>query len=147
MKYIDLDSLPWYTKQQLAEHQLFRAIRLLLDDHDAISALTLAGAAEDILGSLVALKGEKHSLESFIDECIEMGRLRHGEEWKRKEFAEMSNFTRNALKHYDDGADVCVTEDAACEMIDRAIENLWKLTGQDPEEAARYLDYRHSRCG
>jgi hypothetical protein len=63
MKYIDLDSLPWYTKQQLAEHQLDRAIRLLLDEKDAISAVTLAGAAEEILGKLVELQGGTHSLK------------------------------------------------------------------------------------
>ena len=62
MKYIDLDALPWYTKQQVAEHQLDRAIKLLLDEQDAISSVTLAGAAEEILGTLAEMGGERHAL-------------------------------------------------------------------------------------
>ncbi|MDI1341287.1 hypothetical protein [Polaromonas sp.] len=145
MKHIDLDALPWFSKQQIAEHQLDRAIRLLLDEGDAISAVTLAGAAEEILGELVRLAGAKHAVGSFVGECLEAGK-RIGEKWKYKEFADMLNLTRNALKHYDDGADVSVTEDDACEMIDRAIENLDKLEVTTGDQVNRYTNWRHSSC-
>lgn len=145
MKYIDLDALPWYSKKKVAEHQLDRAIRLLLDDHDAISAVTLAGAAEEILGKLVEASGEKSSIGSFIDDCLLIGRVAHGEEWKPKVFAEMANHTRNSLKHLVDGSDVCVIEEAACEMIDRAVQNLWKLDGIESEHVRRYEVWRQSR--
>jgi hypothetical protein len=130
MKYIDLDSLPWYTKQQLAEHQLDRAIRLLLDEKDAISAVTLAGAAEEILGKLVELQGGTHSLKGFIDECLALGRLRQDEEWSPKSFADIANYFRNELKHYVQGSDIAVTPEAACDLIERAAENLWLLSGR-----------------
>lgn len=146
MKYIDLDALPWYSRRQVAEHQLDRAIRLLLEEKDAISALTLAGAAEEILGALVELAGGRHSLGSFVDECVTGGR-RHGEDWKGKDFAEMQNSTRNALKHFGDGTDVTVSDADAFEMIDRAVENLQMLRGAVSEQVRRYVDYRHSSCG
>jgi len=145
MRYIDLDSLPWYSKRQVAEHQLDRAIRLLLDDHDAISAITLAGAAEEILGKLVEVGGEKSSLGSFIDDCLMIGRVSHGEEWKPNAFADMANHTRNSLKHIVDASDVCVTEEDACEMIDRAVQNLWKLGGNESEQVRRYDAWRQAR--
>jgi hypothetical protein len=47
MKNIGLDSLPSYTKQELALHQLDRAIRLLLDEDDTISAITLGEPPRD----------------------------------------------------------------------------------------------------
>ena len=37
----------------VAERQLERAIALFLDEEDYVSALTLAGAAEEILGKLL----------------------------------------------------------------------------------------------
>ena len=39
-----------YSKRRLAEIQIYRAIKVLEDDADPVSALTLAGAAEEILG-------------------------------------------------------------------------------------------------
>ena len=142
MKRIDLDSLPSYTKTQLAEHQLDRAIRLLLDDHDPISAITLAGAAEEILGRLLELQGQKHSLQEFVESCIAMGRLTHGEEWKPKTFFEISNYFRNELKHYVQGSDITVTDEAAFDIIDRAAENLWRLEGRETTQVRRYMAHR-----
>lgn len=143
MKTIDLDSLPWYTKQELAEHQLDRAIRLLLDEDDAISATTLAGAADEILGNLVRLRGKKHSLDGFVDLCVALGRLSHDDEWKRKDFVDIANHFRNELKHYSEGEPIAVTPETACDLIDRAAENLWLLDGRETEHVRRYLSWRH----
>lgn len=144
MKTLSLESLPWYTKQKVAEHQLDRAIRLLLDERDVISSLTLAGAAEDILGKIVEHQGGKSSLGSFIDECLLMGKLAHGEDWKPGTFVEMRNYTRNALKHHGDGEEVSVTEESACDMLDRAIENLARAGASPSEQVNRYIAYRYS---
>ena len=142
MKHIDLDALPSYTKQQLAEHQLDRAIRLLLDEDDAISAITLAGAAEEILGTLLELQGGKHSLQEFVETCVAMGRLHHREQWSPKTFVEISNYFRNELKHYVEGSDITVTEESAFDIIDRAAENLWRLSGRETEQVKRYMNHR-----
>lgn len=66
MKHIDLDALPWFSKQQVAEHQLDRAIRLLLGEGDAISAVNLAGAAEEILGELVSTSSGSQQANTSI---------------------------------------------------------------------------------
>ena len=138
MKHIDLDSLPSYTKQELAEHQLDRAIRLLLDEGDAISAITLAGAAEELLGKLVEAGGGTHSLQEFINDCLLMGNSM-GESWKPKDFADIANFYRNELKHYCEGEEISVSEECANEIIERAAENLWRLSGKQTEQVRRYM--------
>lgn len=140
MKHIDLDSLPSFTKQELAKHQLDRAIRLLLDDGDVVCAITLAGAAEEILGKLVEVGGKKHSLQEFIDECLTAGR-RLGENWKSKDFSNIANYFRNELKHYVEGSDITVSAECAYQIINRAAENLWRLTGQESEQVRRYMSH------
>jgi hypothetical protein len=48
------------TKRRIAETQLYRAVKLVIGnspDFDPVSALTLAGAAEEILGKMVKTKG------------------------------------------------------------------------------------------
>lgn len=144
MKYIDLDELPWFSKEHLAEHQLDRAIRLVLEEGDAISGVTLAGAAEEILGKLVDRQGGTPSLKGFVDGCVQAGRKIHGEEWHPKTFAEMSNFTRNELKHLGTVDEVTVSLEDACELIDRAVENL-SMLGRDTEQVRLYVNWRHSQ--
>ena len=116
----------------------------MLDDKDAICAVTLAGAAEEILGKLVELGGQKHSLEGFIDTCIALGKNRPGEPSKRREFAEIANYFRNELKHFIEGSHIVLTAEAACELIDRAAENLWLLEGRETEQVQRYMSWRRS---
>ncbi|WP_227818042.1 hypothetical protein [Nitrogeniibacter aestuarii] len=142
MIIIDVDSLPFYTKQELAEHQLDRAIRLLLDENDAISAITLAGAAEEILGKLVQRAGGTHALADFINECRAAGRLL-GENWEPKEFSQMANYYRNELKHYVEGEELTISPDCAHDIIDRAAENLWRLSGKQTEQIRRFMSHVH----
>jgi hypothetical protein len=142
IEYIDLDSLPNFTKQEVAEHQLDRAICLLLDENDPICAITLAGAAEEILGKIIELDGGTHSLKEFINECIEIGK-RSGEKWQPKEFAEKANFFRNELKHYVKGEGITVSPECAYEIIDRASENLFKITGDYSRHVQRYMKQVH----
>jgi len=147
MNYIDLDSFPTYTKQELAEHQLDRAIRLLLDENDPICAITLAGAAEEIFGKLIESQGGKHSLQEFIDECLAMGSSHNNAEWKPKDFREIVNFFRNELKHYVEGSDITVSPECAHDIIDRAAENLWRLTGRYSEQVILIRFQVETNCG
>jgi hypothetical protein len=144
LKSINLDSLPVYTKQELAEHQLDKAIQLLLDENDPICAITLAGAAEEILGKLVELEGKKHSLKQFIELCLATG-SQLDKDWKPKDFANFANFYRNELKHYVDGSEITVSPECACEIIDRAVENLWQVTGRQSNQVLRYMIEVHSK--
>jgi hypothetical protein len=49
------------TKRRIALIQLWRSIDLLENHNDPVCALTLAGAAEEILGKMAAKKGPFYS--------------------------------------------------------------------------------------
>src|SRR5579859_5424988 len=91
------------TKLAIAEHQLDRALRLFLDDRDYVSAITLAGASEEILGKLLEKGGRKHSLQEFVEHCVTIGHKVFGERWEEKHFRDIANHFRNGLKHITDG--------------------------------------------
>ena len=46
------------TKLEIAERQLNRAISLLIEDSDRVCAITLAGAAEEVLAGLLKAIGK-----------------------------------------------------------------------------------------
>jgi hypothetical protein len=46
-----------YAKEEIASHQIETALRLFFEKGDLFSVITLAGAAEEILGQLLALQG------------------------------------------------------------------------------------------
>jgi hypothetical protein len=119
-----------------------RAI-LLLGEGDFISALTLAGAAEEILGMMVAKKGNSTAMEDFAV------RERRLWEWffasKRPRIrmpTEASlrrglNRLRNEFKHNNAGKNARVFgnfEEAAEQMLLRCIRNFLKLYGRPPRD-------------
>jgi hypothetical protein len=131
------------SKREVAKRQLDSALRCFLDHGDIISAITLAGASEEILGKLLEKEGRKHSLEEFVEACVGTGRAYYGEEWAKKDFVEMLTYFKNSLKHIGDGKDITVTRDAAVEILDRAIDNHWALEGEQSELMRRYMDEVH----
>ena len=144
MKSIDLDSIPTYTKLELATHQLDRSIRLLLDEDDCISAITLAGAAEEILGNILKQKGATSAHQELIDECLDLMRTIPGEESKPSDFHEIFAYHRNELKHLRQGSDITINAECAYPVVDRAIENIRRLGVKLSPLALRYIDFRHS---
>lgn len=141
--YIDLSKIPCYSKLEIAEHQLDQAIRLFLEESDCISAITLAGASEEILGKLLETEGKEHSLGSFVSACIKYGKLIYGESWGSKEFVSQANYFRDGLKHITDGRPISVPREAVIEIIDRAIENFVSLTGRESPAMISYTRMRH----
>ena len=115
------------TKQEVAIHQLDRAIDLFTQEQDIICATTLAGASEEICGKLLEEIGGQSWLKEHIDLCLDLlGHAGHPE-IKEKDIANERNQLRNNLKHLCDGEDVLVINFEAKEMIDRAINNMLKL--------------------
>ena len=115
------------TKQEVAIHQLDRAIDLFTQEQDIICATTLAGASEEIFGKLLEEIGGQSWLKEHIDLCLDLlGHAGHPE-IKEKDIANERNQLRNNLKHLCDGEDVLVINFEAKEMIDRAINNMLKL--------------------
>lgn len=140
---LNLDEMPIFTKREVAVHQLECALRLFLDENDYVCAITLAGASEEILGKLLEQLGKEHSLGSFVNACVAIGKNIHGEEWPPKIFVTMANEFRDSLKHITDGQAVTVPREAAVEVLDRAIENYWLLTADETPLMRRFMEEIH----
>ncbi|MCY0852518.1 hypothetical protein [Cupriavidus sp. D39] len=122
--------LQTYHRIDLAIEQLATAIRLFLD-HDAFAAvITLAGAAEEVLGCEVVRRGQQRVLDSNFDQYEQVHRLLHRSPLKKKDYIREANSTRDALKHFGDPSESQVTvdlEETACWMLVRACENASRL--------------------
>jgi hypothetical protein len=132
---------------EIAHRQIERAIVLFLDDKDYVSALTLAGAAEEILGKLLNKEGKEHWLDSISKGALRaMGfrksELQTPEALKgRKEISDIANRHKNMLKHYNsDGTITLLVDVAAAEMIDRAISNYFDLTQRETGAMGRFKE-------
>lgn len=108
----------------------------LLETGDSISALTLAGAADEILGRIVARKGKVPRVErnaAYLGSIYEyFGKPRPS----KKELIAIENRIRNELKHQDDGRNVKVEGDfrsAAEEMLLRCMFNHFDAFGCYPK--------------
>jgi hypothetical protein len=113
------------TKRRIALTQLERSLRVL-EDGDPVSALTLAGAAEEILGGFARRRGfppcVELSAEGIGDILERAGRARP----PQKRLMAFLNFPRNHAKHQDNGPNVRVEFDwqgEADNMIFRAMLN------------------------
>jgi hypothetical protein len=142
-----------YSKRRIAEIQIYRAIKVLEDDADPISALTLAGAAEEILGKTLRENGRRcafdHAVnfgEQMWDFLQEVAR-RKGIRVTRPSDSEVKsriNKVRNELKHKCDGRpveayDIWEAED----MIIRAINNYLFLYQKLPRRRLISAWYDH----
>ena len=112
------------TKIDIAEQQLLHAIDLFCSGKQIISAITLAGAAEEILGKLVVSTGQTNSIESEVKDQCELFESYFGYAANVKEFRSQENYARNELKHNSTGNNVELDlEQEAVKLIERAINN------------------------
>lgn len=117
-----------FDKVAIARSQLETALQLFRDGKDLFSVITLAGAAEEILGNLLNERGQDNALRALQRAAADMYRHLFGEEAGAKQFAQRANRARNALKHHDPGQPRTVTLDPleeATDMLDRAVSNYW----------------------
>ena len=137
-----LGEVNWYSKVELAERQLDRAIILYLDEKDYVSAITLAGVAEEIFGKILNKDSQKNAIDDYIESFISAdidGELKDYEKWFVKEL----NYYRNNLKHlevppvsnspYADELppiDIPIYAVAVTDVIYRALKNHSRLNKQ-----------------
>ena len=115
------------TKFEVAEKQLAKAIELF-SAHEPLPAITLAGAAEEILGKLVKDGGSANALEEEIKDRCDLYQTVFGRPGDPKVFAELMNNPRNELKHRMSGNPLELNlEEEAVNLIQRAIDNFQKL--------------------
>lgn len=114
----------------LALQQLETALRLFNEEEDFASVITLAGAADEIFGKLLADNGRDNALENLKKAVAEIHQHLYGEPIDPREIANRANHAKNSLKHWDPGQPLIVKLDLAQEakdMLSRAIDNYWAL--------------------
>jgi hypothetical protein len=130
----------------IAKHQLARAIALATQEGDYLCALTLAGAAEEILGKIGSRRNGSTALHESAIWWGQLGAVlgRTAPE-KKKVFVAM-NRARNQAKHNDGGRDKRLRHDwefEALNMIDRALRNYELAFGRMPSERifSNYIEH------
>ncbi len=121
-----------FNKTEIARRQIDTAIDLFLENRDFVSALTLAGAGEEIIGKLLERKRKKNILQQFHVEYQQTT----AEKVSFSDFSREVNQARNALKHAND------TKEDKCEvkhwetlfMIMRAMTNYRGLVGKSSKK-------------
>lgn len=113
-------------KAEIARRQIETASELFFSGGDFLAVVTLAGAAEEILGKLIKRKGET----AMIDRLVELDRKLTG----GRSFDTVNkevNGVRNALKHANDPNEdeLEVEASSAIAMLSRAVVNYVLFTG------------------
>lgn len=109
---------------------MLAAIRLW-HSGDYISAITLAGAAEEILGKRLRMLGREPSFDNLKGAIIALSREFGDCDTKtEKRVADLLNQTRNELKHYagEEELEFDLRGDSV-ELLERAITNYQMLSG------------------
>ena len=117
-------------KDEIARSQLEVALRLEADGVDLFAVITLAGAAEELLGRLVEEAGGQSAFASMTNAAVQLQKILGGTTADAKEFANRANRAKNSLKHHTPGQIPEVTCDfteEAADLLDRAISNWWVL--------------------
>lgn len=136
------------SKLEIAKAQLDQAMRLFVEGEDMISVITLAGAAEEISGKLLAQAAptKKNALRRRIEQTSRLHMHLWGNAPESEKFiADYQNKARNALKHFNDNEPGTIQIDPEVEamrMIDRALENVYAL---QPRLARHIRSYRKKR--
>ncbi len=125
------------SKIDAAVDQLDCAIRLFLDDKSYVPAITLAGAAEEVLGRAVGRRAAFKALKkkfaadlSLPEKVVSQAHLNKAKNW---------------LKHWEDRADCekirLQLEEEALQYILRALTNLVAHDKSLPSEGPRFWDW------
>jgi hypothetical protein len=121
-------------KIDVALEQLDWSIKLFIDHKQYVAAITLAGAAEEILGKLV---GEKAS----VSELTKKLSLESGIEEKEVRDGHL-NKARNWFKHCDSATNVTIDlelEVVTIQYIVRAMANLLSYDESLPSEGQKFF--------
>jgi len=119
-----------------------------------VCAIALAGAGEEILGKIVTKTADRdNALQTRIKGTVAIyDAVTNGlpdvetDKAIEKRVANVSNWLRNELKHQDSGADSTISfdfKDGAEDMLDRAIDNYFRLLNDTTAIMRRYLSKRH----
>jgi len=130
-----------FNKIDIAESQLEMALDIYFSGGNFIASLTLAGAAEEILGVCLKLK----KIPNSLDETIGTTRLTYEKLYEQQistnEIIERANRSRNNFKHLNSEEDLEIVlelEDEVHDMLERAIINYWRLKENLTQKMIRF---------
>lgn len=128
------------TRIDLAIDQLDVALELFLDKRSYAAALTLAGAAEEILGRALNLRKQANSLDEWHDRIAEV--------WgtSRKDFVKKINEARNAAKHLASSDELEIGFDVQTEavwLLVRACDNYERLGYERTDRMWNFTEWFH----
>lgn len=118
------------TKELVSRIQIETAVRMYFETN-YVAAITLAGAAEEILGKLVEDAGGQSAFASLRQATVDLHQRLYGEPLEHKVVADRANAARNSLKHLRTSMGESVEFDPveeASHMLSRAIANYWSFT-------------------
>jgi hypothetical protein len=122
-----------------AQVQLERALTLYLESSDYLSCITLAGAAEEVLGHMVEATGKKHSLSGNAKVYAWLNSKLGGSHLTDREAVTALNEVRDWLKHYKNGAALSLDpKESAQEMLERAVYDMLVLTNSETDLMRRF---------
>jgi hypothetical protein len=111
------------SKSELARIEIEKAIDLFILEKDYVCSLTLAGAAEEMLGNIL----NKNGNENILAELLPWFKEKHDPNITYRKLAKGANETRDELKHGHENPDpayeVEVSEPLAAQMLMRALVN------------------------
>ena len=114
----------------MALMQLETALAVYFQGKDLYSVITLAGAADEIFGRMLAAKGLENHLDTIKKSVAAIFFQTTGRSLEPARVADRANRARNALKHWNSREPAHIDFDAveeAKDMLDRAISNYWTL--------------------
>ncbi|MGB8418190.1 hypothetical protein HHL24_27165 [Paraburkholderia sp. RP-4-7] len=129
------------SKLEVATRQLDAAIRLFLE-RDYVSSLTLAGAAEEILGKLSSRAGLDNAVDFVVDFYKGQTDTATDEE-HRNMILRILNTPRNQAKHANDASETTYEVDRLnpASMIMRAAPMVVPLGGTMSKEMMRFRNW------
>ncbi|HEY2865357.1 MAG TPA: hypothetical protein VGK37_17190 [Casimicrobiaceae bacterium] len=139
-----MDRITTYQKVEIAQRQLDTAIRLFLEADDFFSVVTLAGAADEILGKELEHRGLTSTLSNMSEIGARVSAAFDNPPATAQEIRNRANHTRNHLKHHDDPNAATLTVDIRQEAIDmlaRAFDNATMLDGPWSSEMYLYNEW------
>lgn len=128
---------------EIAKRQLDRSISLFFDERDYVSSLTLAGAAEEVLGKILNHeRSSSHSLDELIKGALKINSVPvggHKEKKAKKEIANIANYFKNRIKHYNAEGEITFSVNFyAAEIINRAMSNYFAVTRNETALMIRF---------
>jgi hypothetical protein len=137
-----------YHKLVIAQAQLQRAIVLFLDDEDYVNAITLASAAEEVLGKYVEKSGGEPAMRKVhesIMKALDETPMDIEKPSGKEILDNYMNGVKNSLKHHNQNADDFLEADwqtEAINMIVRASTNYkWLNDGNYGEHVQAMINF------